>query len=162
MGQAIVEIRTDEYTRGALASYLEAYKTLARPALSQHVGEPLASYSSIVGKINCVVHIWGYDSMEAYAASRAATESDARWRDYLRATQGILRFTRTCLTKRVVFPGVDEQVVASRAKPVGDFQNLSDNAWPDGHVLEDDGRVCDESHAAPYRCAARLLPNDLR
>ncbi|WP_183857023.1 NIPSNAP family protein [Rhizobium sp. BK456] len=45
-----------------------------------------ASYSSIVGKIHCVVQIWGYDSMEAYAASRAATKSDVRWRDYLRAT----------------------------------------------------------------------------
>lgn len=118
----IVEIRVEEYTRGALPKYLDLHKKLAMPLLERHIGRPMAYYFSNVGRINCVTQLWGYDSLADYDAKRAAVESEPQWLAYMRATEGIIRFQNSRLTRRVMFAGADVGAEVSRAKPVVDFR----------------------------------------
>jgi hypothetical protein len=118
----IVEIRVEEYTRGTLPRYLAAQKALALPLQERIIGTPMAYYTSLVGRINCAIQLWGYESVAAYAEQRAAVEADPDWAAYRDATQDITRFTTTRLTRQVMFDGADEGAAQARAKPVVDFR----------------------------------------
>ncbi|ANI80136.1 NIPSNAP family protein [Sphingobium sp. EP60837] len=118
----VVEIRVEEFTRGTLPTYLELHKSMALPLLQEHLGRPMAYYMTNVGRINCVTQLWGYDSLEAYQSGRAAVESRPQWQDYMRSTEGVVRFVDTRLTQRILFPNVGAGEEISRAKPVVDFR----------------------------------------
>lgn len=121
----IVEIRVEEFTRGTLPRYLELHRTLATPLLLENLGLPIAYYVTNVGRINCVTQLWGYGSVAEYEARRDAAESDPQWRQYMRESDGIVRFASTRLTRRIVFPkfpGLDDGAAISRGKPIVDFR----------------------------------------
>lgn len=118
----VVEIRIEEFTRGTLPKYLELHKSMALPLLEEHLGRPMAYYMTNVGRINCVTQLWGHDSFEAYESGRTAVEGQQQWHDYMRASEGIVRFVNTRLTRSVVFPNVADDADIARAKPIVDFR----------------------------------------
>lgn len=118
----IVEIRIEEYERGALPRLLAVYKELALPTFTRHIGRPLALYVPSVGRINCLTQLWAHDSLAAYERGHAAVEADPSWEEYLHASQGLLRYRHVRLTQRVAFPIIDQAPNESHRKPVVDFR----------------------------------------
>jgi hypothetical protein len=117
-----VDISIEEYTRGTLPVYKKAQAELALPLLERAMGRPMAYFNTLVGRINCVTQLWGYDSIADYQDRRFVIEATPEWRKYLAWTSGALRFVNTRLTRRVVFDGTEAGEVVSRAKPVVDFR----------------------------------------
>ena len=118
----IVEIRFDEFTRGTLPAYLDLHRSLLQPALKETLGDPMACYMTNVGRINCVTQLWSYESFEDFHRRRGAVEATAEWLQYIAKAEGIVRFTNTRLTERIVFAGVDDGAEGVRMKPVIDFR----------------------------------------
>jgi hypothetical protein len=118
----IVEIRTEEYTRGTLPRYLDAHRTYALPVLERHLARPMAYYTTTVGRINCITQLRGHESVAAWEEGRHGVENDPGWAAYRKATDGIVRFVDTRVTRQVVFPAAEAAAEASRAKPVIDFR----------------------------------------
>jgi hypothetical protein len=121
----VVEFRVEEYERGTLPKLLDIYKRTALPAYERNVGRPLAFYTSIVGRQNCLIQLWGYDSVAAYEEGRAAVEADPLWAEYLRAAEGVVLQREARLTRRVGFPIVDQAPNESHSKPVVDFRTYT-------------------------------------
>lgn len=118
----VVDIRVDEFTRGTLPAYLDLQKKLALPVLEQHIGRPMAFYVSVVGTINRVTQLWGFDSYAAFEAGRLAAEKEPRWAEYMVASEGIIRTQVSRLTRRISFPGIDEIAGRVHEKPYVDFR----------------------------------------
>ena len=118
----IVEIRVEEFERGSLPRLLAVYKELALPALTLHIGRPLAFYVPSVGRINCLTQLWAYDSLAEYERGQAGIEADPSWKGYLRASQGVIRYRDTRLTRRIQFPIIDQAPNESHRKLVVDFR----------------------------------------
>jgi hypothetical protein len=81
----IVDMRTYTLRPGGLQPYLQLYRRLGFPVHREYVGEPIGYYSSEIGALNQVVHLWGYDSLGDREAKRAALEKDPRWIGYRKA-----------------------------------------------------------------------------
>ena len=119
----VVEIRVDEYERGTLPNLLAAYRDKGLPVLTRHIGRPLAFYMPVVGRINCLTQLWGYDNLSEYENGRAAVEADPDWKDFLRASQNLIRYRDTRMTRRISFPVVDQTPNEVHKKPIIDFRS---------------------------------------
>ena len=118
----IVEIRVEEYERGRLPEFLSAYREMALPIMTRHVGRPLAFYGTSVGRINCVTQLWGYDSIADYGERRTAVDADPGWRDYLRSAEGVVRHRDSRLTRRIGFASIDAAPNPMHTKRIVDFR----------------------------------------
>lgn len=60
----LVEQRTYELQPGTLHQFLHAYETEGLALQSAALGNLLGYFTTEVGELNCVVHLWGFDSYE--------------------------------------------------------------------------------------------------
>jgi NIPSNAP len=82
MNTMIVEMRTYSIQIGAMRDFLELYAREGLAVQTQHLGSPLGYYTSEVGELSRVVHLWRYIDMADRERRRAALESDSRWLAY--------------------------------------------------------------------------------
>jgi hypothetical protein len=78
----IVEMRTYSIQIGAMRDFLELYAREGLAVQAQHLGSPLGYYTTEVGELSQVVHLWRYTDMADRERRRAALESDPRWLSY--------------------------------------------------------------------------------
>ena len=78
----IVEMRTYSIRIGAMREFLELYAREGLALQTQYLGSPLGYYTSEVGELSQVIHLWRYSDMADRERRRAAMESDARWLAY--------------------------------------------------------------------------------
>ncbi len=78
----IVEMRTYSIRIGAMRDFLVLYAGEGLAVQTQHLGAPLGYYTSEVGELSQVVHLWRYTDMADRDRRRAAMESDPRWLAY--------------------------------------------------------------------------------
>src|SRR5690606_3588350 len=90
---------------GLMRDFLALYAAEGRAAQIEHLGEPVGYYTSEVGDLNQVVHLWAYADMADRERRRAALESDPRWLAYRRkaAAAGHVLQQRNALLKQVDF-----------------------------------------------------------
>ena len=119
----IVEIRVEEYERGTLPKLTSLYQDKGLPVLAQHIGRPLAFYFTLSGRINSLIQVWGYDSMGDFDSGRAAVEDDPDWKDFRRASKGLIRYRESRITRRMAFPIVDQTLHETEKKPIVDFRS---------------------------------------
>lgn len=63
---------------------LDIYESTGALELQARVlGRLIGYFTTEVGMLNCVVHLWGYDSFEERANRRAALNIEPVWQDYL-------------------------------------------------------------------------------
>jgi hypothetical protein len=77
----IYELRTYELKLGRLADYLAIFETKGFPVLSRYA-EPIGFWFSgptETGFLDRVNHVWGYESVGARIAQRAALYNDPAW-----------------------------------------------------------------------------------
>ena len=86
----IIEQRTYDLYPGRIAEYRQLIETegiaIQRPILGRLVGY----YSSDIGALNQIVHLWAYESMEDRAARRARLFADPAWLAFSARTQPLL------------------------------------------------------------------------
>ena len=78
----IVDLRTYTIRIGALREFLALYAAEGLAVQTQHLGAPLGYYTTEVGELGQVIHLWGYADMADRERRRAALEADPRWLAY--------------------------------------------------------------------------------
>jgi hypothetical protein len=79
----IVEERSYCLFPGKMGEYLKLYEEEGVAIQTRILGNLIGYFSSDFGALNCVVHMWGYDSMEERTRRRAILQADAGWKAYL-------------------------------------------------------------------------------
>lgn len=78
----IVDLRTYTMVPGRLGAFLEVYEKEGLPIQIKHLGKPIGYFTTEIGTLNQVVHIWGYKSQADREQRRAAMEADPEWIAY--------------------------------------------------------------------------------
>jgi len=88
--QPIVDMRTYTIRPRGMAEYLRLFEELALPAALRFWGPPLGFYVTQIGPLNQVVHLWGFESLDAMQKGRAALAADPDFIKYLELTTGLV------------------------------------------------------------------------
>jgi len=101
----IVDQRTYTIQIGKLRDFLALYAAEGLPVQAEHLGPPLGYYTTEVGDVNQVVHLWQYQDMADRERRRAALEADPRWLAYRRkaGADGQLLQQRNTILRAVDF-----------------------------------------------------------
>jgi hypothetical protein len=79
----IVEMRTYTLHPGQVANYLRLYEAEGMETQRRILGRLVGYYSTEIGDVNQVVHLWAYDSFEERTKRRAALFADPAWLAYI-------------------------------------------------------------------------------
>ena len=86
----IVDVRTYTLIPRKMGRYLELFEKHALPVMLRHGLDLVGYYTSSIGPLNQVVHIWRYDSLADLEAKRAARDADPAWGEFLSLTEGMV------------------------------------------------------------------------
>lgn len=86
----IVDHRTYRIKHGMNKKYIAIFEELGLPVQVRHLGQPLAYFTTAIGPVNEVVHLWGYDSLADMEQRRAARDADPDWAVYKEKSAGLL------------------------------------------------------------------------
>jgi len=78
-----VEERTYTLQAGKTADYLAAYAKDGLEVQRGHLGNLIGYFTTEIGPLNQIVHMWGYDSLDDRQKRRRALYADPRWQEYL-------------------------------------------------------------------------------
>ncbi len=70
---------------GAMAEYLQNYQILGLPVQKQVLGHLIGFWTTEIGGLNKVVHIWGYNDLDERMEKRKALAEHPDWPKYLNA-----------------------------------------------------------------------------
>jgi len=71
------------------------------------LGAPLAFYTSSIGTLNQVVHLWGYDSLDDLEKRSLARDCDPDFEAYLQATRHLVVAQETRIIRPVHFASLN-------------------------------------------------------
>ena len=103
--KSVVDHRVYTIVPRGLPEFLEVFERLALPILREHLGEPLAFYTSSIGPLNQVVHLWGYDDLGDYERRSFARDNDPQFNTYLQASRHLVLAQETRIIRPVRFAG---------------------------------------------------------
>ena len=86
----IVDVRTYTLIPRKMPKYLELFEKHALPVMLRHGLELVGYYTSSIGPLNQVVHIWRYDSLADLEQKRAARDADPAWGEFLSLMEGMV------------------------------------------------------------------------
>lgn len=86
----IVEMRTYTLFPGKVGLYLALYEAEGLATQTRILGKLMGYYSTEIGDVNQVVHLWGYDSFEERSKRRAALFADPVWLAYIPKVVGMI------------------------------------------------------------------------
>ena len=109
MDKAVVDHRIYTIRPRCMAAFIEAFDQLAMPILLRHLGAPLAFYTSSIGPLNQVVHLWGYDSLDDFEKRSAARDADPDFAAYLHATRDLVVAQETRILRPASLHSLDRQ-----------------------------------------------------
>ncbi len=79
----IYEERIYQIAYGKIPDLLEVYEAEGLPIQLPILGNLIGYFSTEIGALNHVVHIWGYESLDDRALRRARLLADTGWRAFL-------------------------------------------------------------------------------
>lgn len=89
----IHELRTYAVKPGKLAQYVEQSGAIGRPIRGDRYGRLCGYWTTELGPLNQVVHLWEYADLAARAQARAGLARDERWvREYLPVSAPLLEW----------------------------------------------------------------------
>ena len=86
----IVDERTYTLQIGAVAQYLALYEAAGMAIQRRILGNLLGFYSTEIGTLNQVVHLWGYESLDDRARRRTALFQDEGWLAFVEKARPLL------------------------------------------------------------------------
>jgi hypothetical protein len=101
----IIDLRTYTMVPGRLKAFLTLYETEALPIQTRHLGTLIGFFTTEVGTLNQVVHLWAYESMGDRERRRNAMEADPEWVAYRQksAATGNIQHQENKLLRSVSF-----------------------------------------------------------
>lgn len=97
-----VEIRTYRLKNGAVPAYLAAV-TEGIAIQRRHLGTLVGYYSSEIGPINQIVHIWAFASLDDREARRSRLNADPEWQAFLPRIRDLIETAETKIMKPAAF-----------------------------------------------------------
>lgn len=86
----IVEERIYVLAPGKVRAYLDAYESEGMAIQKPILGRMVGYFSTEVGPLNQIVHMWAYDDMNDRMRRRAELAADSRWQAYLSKVRGFV------------------------------------------------------------------------
>jgi len=102
----IVDLRTYTIRLRKMNEFLEIFDRLAMPVQMKYLGRPLGIFTSAVGPLNQVDHLWGFDDMGEFERRHAARDKDPDWPAYLQASADLIIAQETRLIRRAAMPSL--------------------------------------------------------
>jgi hypothetical protein len=104
----IVELRTYTAKPGQAAEFLKLYEEKALPLQTHYLGGLMGFYTSEIGHLNQIVHLWQFESLADRESRRLALEADPAWRAFraeLRSMDVLLDMHSSILRPTTFSPG---------------------------------------------------------
>lgn len=102
----IVDVRTYTLVPRKMPAYLALFEKHALPVMRRHGLDLVGYYTSQIGPLNQVVHIWRYDSLADLEIKRAARDGDPDWAKFLAQTEGYVMMQDNKIMRPAAFsPG---------------------------------------------------------
>ena len=79
----IVEMRTYTLHPGTHPEYLKIYESMGMEAQKEILGHMVGYYSTEIGPLNQIVHMWAYENLNDRSERRARLMADSRWQKML-------------------------------------------------------------------------------
>jgi hypothetical protein len=86
----IVEQRTYTAHIGKTAEYLKIYEAEGLPIQTRILGRLLGYFTTEIGELNQIIHMWGYDSFEERTRRRAELFANTDWLAYIAKIRPLL------------------------------------------------------------------------
>ena len=86
----IYEMRTYRMKVGSVPAYLTLVAEEGIEVQKAHLGELVGYFSSEIGPLNEIVHVWAYADLADRAARRARLAADPRWQEFLPKIQALI------------------------------------------------------------------------
>ncbi len=99
----IVDIRTYTLVARKLPTYVSMFESLAMPVMRKHKLELMGYYTSVIGPLNQVVHLWRYENLAAMELIRAARDLDGDWAYFQKMTEGMVLMQEKKIMKPTEF-----------------------------------------------------------
>jgi hypothetical protein len=80
----IVEERIYKIAAGRLPEYLERYEALGLGLQQRVLGNLIGYFTTEIGPLSTLVHLWGYQSLEDRNERRATLAREPAWQEYLK------------------------------------------------------------------------------
>jgi hypothetical protein len=102
----IVDLRVYTIRLRKMAEFIDVFDHLAMPVQLKYLGKPLGMFTSAVGQLNQIVHLWGFGDMGEFERRHAERDKDPGWPAYLKASEHLITAQENRLIKRVVLPSL--------------------------------------------------------
>ncbi|UFN47694.1 NIPSNAP family protein [Roseomonas sp. OT10] len=102
----LVDLRTYTIRLRRMGEFLEVFDRLAMPVQRRYLGRPLGIFTSAVGPLNQVVHLWGFDDMGEFQRKHAERDRDPDWPAYLKASADLILAQENRLILRAAMPSL--------------------------------------------------------
>lgn len=79
----LVEERTYTLHVGKTAAYLKAYEEAGLEVQRAILGNLIGYFTTEIGTLNQIVHLWGYESMDDRQERRRKLQEDPAWQSYV-------------------------------------------------------------------------------
>jgi hypothetical protein len=96
----LVDLRTYTVALRRMSEFLEVFDRLAMPVQLRYLRPPIGFYTSAVGPLNQVVHLWAFEDMGDFERRHAARDRDPDWPAYLQASAHLITAQETRLLRR--------------------------------------------------------------
>ncbi|MGE0340874.1 MAG: NIPSNAP family protein [Xanthobacteraceae bacterium] len=83
----LIEMRTYTLKPGTAAEYIKLYEEKGLRVHRETLGNLIGYFTTEIGDINQIVHLWGYSSFEDRAARRGKLAVNEEWKSFLKAAQ---------------------------------------------------------------------------
>jgi hypothetical protein len=80
----IVEERIYRIAAGRLPEYLERYEAMGLELQKRVLGNLIGYFTTEIGPLSSLVHLWGYESLEDRSERRSALGREPTWQEYLK------------------------------------------------------------------------------
>jgi NIPSNAP len=115
----IVEHRTYTLKPGTLNEYFRLYQSEGLPIQRRYLPAMVGYYTTEIGPLNQVIHLWAYRTFEERAACRTAMRADPGWAPYLSKIHPLLVTMESKLLTPAPFFDVASLIEALSGYPAG-------------------------------------------
>ena len=99
----VYEMRTYRLKTGALPEYLRLVEAEGIAIQKEHLGSLVGYFFSEIGRLNEIVHVWAYASLDDREQRRAALAQDARWVAFAPKIQALIEEMENKILKPAPF-----------------------------------------------------------
>jgi len=98
-----VEERMYTLKVGTAPEYLKHYQNEGMKVQLKHLPHMVGYYFTEIGGLNCMVHLWAYDSLDQREKCRAAMQADPEWKKYLEKSRPLMESQENRIMKAAPF-----------------------------------------------------------